>query len=418
MRASAWLPVLLLLAALVPGPAHAQAGMVAIDLVDATDHGCSPDTFTAPDLRVTVRLDGQVVIQDRGDNQDHPLYAHAVVVPVPDHPVPLSIEVEEGEPSGFLGLDTRFVACDDAPGDAAVFTTTWGGEAVTLHADGDGDHAADATVVLGPGAPAAPSVQVAVGTGAAALSWDSLPGAKHDLAWPAPGPPVTTGLGNGTRMDGLCDGEAYTLRVVRHVGDWAVGTDVSFVTANRAPDPPLLRKVAAADGALTAWWEEATPHDVARYALHVGASPDFTPTDANRVVAFGNTHYMGQRETYPWNGTAAYARLVAIDVGGLSAASAAVPIGADLGEVQTPGGKESCGPFAGDPDTPLGADPEPPVPPPAWTPPMPTFPAWTGGGSTLPPAVFAFGLLPFLGAGAALFVGVGVLLGVTLARRR
>ncbi|MCA1819538.1 MAG: hypothetical protein LC620_05735, partial [Halobacteriales archaeon] len=62
------------IAALVPA---AQADDVTVNLLWAEDHGCTPDTYTAADMRVTVKLDGDVVLQAYAPQQNRPDYAAA-----------------------------------------------------------------------------------------------------------------------------------------------------------------------------------------------------------------------------------------------------------------------------------------------------------------------------------------------------
>jgi hypothetical protein len=350
MRVS-WLAVAALLAScLASVPSTEAAAGVTIDLVDAVSQGCSTDTVTDPDLRVTVRLDGAVVLQDAASDLEQPLYAHAVAVPTPDHAATLTVQVEEAEPGGFFGFGTSYIPCDVAAGAGDVFTTTWSGEARTLTLQGDAGNSAKVVVVLGPGAPAAPQVLVSgITAHGATVAWDSTTGATgHDLAptrFGAPLRPLSAAAGT-TALDGLCDGQPHEVRVVRHADPWSVASvDVRFTTLNDAPAPPRILSASLSGSTLSLAWEEPTAHDVTAYGIHAGADPGFSPTPANRVAS--DTPFASWRDQsgqFPWNGSG-YVKVVATDAGGLSAASPAFHVG-DPAVSKTLSGREECGPLA------------------------------------------------------------------------
>lgn len=353
MPIPARLAAALVLLALGGLPASADAATGA-NLVDAVSLGCSPDNFTSPDLRVTVQLDGQVLFQEYARQTQHPLFARALTLPE-GRSGTLTVQVEEGEPGGFFGFGTTFIPCDAAPGHGDIFTTAWSGEARTILARGDSDRAAQVVLVVGPNMPPPAVVQVsAITPTQATVSWDSVPGATgYSLAAVEFGGvirPLAAAAGN-TTLDGLCDGQAYSFRILRQAGDWNVGTPtVTFTTANLAPAAPRILAANRSGAALELAWEEATPHDVGRYDIHAGGDAGFVPSAGNRIAtANAVVRWREQSGTFAWNGSAGFVKVVAIDQGGLSAASPAFRLG-DPRTAGTLRGSESCGALVAEPE--------------------------------------------------------------------
>ena len=278
-----------LLAALLLTPLLAVAATAAgpetlfLNVVSARSLGCSPDSFTQPDLRVTVYVNGAVVLQTvEAQDESSPLFANLTSVQVA-LPAVVGVEVEEGEPGGFLGLGTSWVPCDAAPGDGARYNVTVEGATQRIVARGDGDNAAEAVVVVGRDAPAVPTLRLASATkDAATLAWSGDANATgHRVARPLyRGVLGEAGPGDATAtFTGLCDNAVYAARVVRDQGPWSVTSrDLVFRTANVAPQPTRVLVAERAEGNVSnVSWESATTHDVRAFEVHMSSSPAFAP---------------------------------------------------------------------------------------------------------------------------------------------
>jgi hypothetical protein len=332
MRGLPWVlaAFVLLAGAAVPLPAGA-AGTSFINVVSAGDHGCSPDSFTSPDLRVTVLVDGQQALRTaKAQDQDDPLYAQlaTVAAPTPSSPVQVTIQVEEAEPSGFFFTGTNWLHCDTDPGPGTDYTLSWDGRPLTIVTKGDASNAAEATVVLGPGAPPVPQVTASdLQPTSATLSWDAS-SAGHRVAWGNAGRVIAT-LPPGTAsytVTGLCDNTPYAVRVVRDVDPWHVGSaDAPFTTANAAPQPPKVLSAKVDNGSLALRVGLPTSHDLAK--LEVFGGPDASvPASGSPIVTDSHGPWFGS-----WYGSApgsaAYVRVRVTDTGGLSATSDAFQVG-------------------------------------------------------------------------------------------
>jgi hypothetical protein len=322
--------VALLAAVLSPlSPEAGAASTVAINVVTAADHGCSPDTWTSPDLRVTVLVDGDQVLQtDKAQDESNPLYARLATLPAPSSPVQVSIQVEEAEPSGFLGLGTSWVPCDTDPGPGPTYTFSWDGGARTVVARGDAGNAAEATVVFGPGGPTEPKVAVDSEHGTlATVSWDAAPGLQHRLAWGSVGDVFAT-VPAGTSshvMTGLCDDTGYVVRVVRDQEPWHAGSrDVPFRTANEAPSPPRILEARPVNGSIQLRVALPTSHDLARLRVF-GADTSDVPFAGTPMLDDGSGPWSSWSGSVP--DSPAYVRVVVTDRGGLLAASDAFRVG-------------------------------------------------------------------------------------------
>ena len=314
------------------GGAGATSGPLAINLVSAADRGCSPDTFTPHDLRVTVSVDGKQVLQAYAEQVNDPVYAEIAEVRIPEGSARVAVIVEEAEPGGFLGLEDRFIPCDASPGAETTFTLQWDGSFQQVTAQGDGEQSAIVRLVLGAGAPPKPVAQAqAKGAHAITVSWDSHASATmHRIAGGGYGSVVrTAGAGAGSvEFTGLCDNHAYTLRVIRDAGAWSVASAaVTATTANAAPAAPSILGAARRDGRLHLEWEEETTHDIERYELHVGASASFTPSSSTRADTYEAAGSSRHFSTSFTDKTGTYVRIVAVDTGGLQAVSEAFKVG-------------------------------------------------------------------------------------------
>lgn len=314
------------------GGTGSPSGPLTINLVSAADRGCSPDTFTPHDLRVTVSVDGKQVLQAYAEQVNDPVYAEIAEVRVPQGGARVAVTVEEAEPGGFLGLEDRFIPCDASPGAETTFTLQWNGAFQEVTAQGDGEQSAIVRLVLGAGAPPKPVAQAqAKGAHAITVSWDSHASATmHRIAGGGYGPVVrTAGAGAGSvEFTGLCDNHAYTLRVIRDAGAWSVASAaVTATTSNVAPAAPAILGASRRDGRLYLEWEEETTHDIERYELHVGASASFTPSASTKAGAYDSAVSSRHLSNSFADKAGAYVRVVAVDTGGLQAVSEAFKVG-------------------------------------------------------------------------------------------
>ncbi|HLE96010.1 MAG TPA: hypothetical protein VI997_01460 [Candidatus Thermoplasmatota archaeon] len=348
-----------------------------VNVVEASSAGCSPDAWTDPDLRVTVRVGGIVVLQtEKAQDTEEPYFA-VVAATTAAQGAKVSIEVEEAEPGGFLGLGTTWILCDVAPGSAAVLNLTWDGATMDVLAIGDGSHAARARVVLGSGPPA-PKLEVAAGAFSANLSWDADPtgaASGHRIGpggnWFRPGRPLGASAGT-LELAPLCDNSEHTYRVVREAAPWAVGSSITFRTLNAAPTAPRVLAAKANATNVSVAWESATAHDIAAYEVHAGPAGFEVDAASRRVDA---TQRNATFERRPGDIDVV---VRSVDSGGLSATSAPFSIGEpDRAPILTPGGcprttitnvaDESPPSAANDADDPPLEDGEPAAPPPDGT---------------------------------------------------
>jgi hypothetical protein len=330
-----------------PSPAASEPGY-GLTVVQAFDRGCSPDSATRPDLRVTVWVDGAQVAQTvKAQDRDDPLYGLFVPLAHPSAPVTVRVRVEEAEPTYFF-FGTTWVHCDTAPGNEEEGATTWDGSLQAFDARGDGGNAAEADLVLGGAAPTAPTLTVAVqGTHALRVTFDGS-AADQALHWGRVGPalaPLSPSAGAVT-LSGLCDNQEYVLRVVRTALPWRVSSaDAAATTANEAPAAPRVLSATMANGSVEVSWEEATPHDAATYDVYA-ADGSTVPLDAAHRIGslHASTLLTHESGSFPWHGGGSV-RVATTDSGGLSAASAAFEVGGPA-EQWTPL-FESCGAEAG-----------------------------------------------------------------------
>lgn len=323
------LGALLLTATLAPLASAAPASFT-INVVSANETGCSPDVFTSPDLRVRVLVNGAAVaVTEKAQDRDAPLLAF-VVDAAAQLPAVVSFEVEEAEPAGLFG--TSWVACSVAPGGQTRANVTYRGEAALVTTlRGDGDKAAEVTVVIGTSAPSTPTLQVSqIGSAHVDVVWSADASGRatgHRVASGLIGPVLgsASGTASGARISGLCDNHAYTYRLVRDATDWHVASaDVAFTTANVAPS---AAKVLSATRGGNVTFESATSHDIARFEVHAAGSASFAPTNATLRAtlapsAFARTDATG----VALRASDTHVVIRSVDTGGLTAVSAAFAI--------------------------------------------------------------------------------------------
>lgn len=309
-----------------------------INVVSARSVGCSPDSFTSPDLRVLVFVNDAPAFETvKAQDQREPLYATLTRVSA-TLPARIRVEVEEAEPSGLFG--TTWVRCDTGQGTATSHTHTYaGGAPEAIVALGDGERAAEAVLAVGRVAPTLPEARATnVTATSATLSWAlDLSGETtgYRIALAAPGPALATlgrGLASADATD-LCDNQEHTLRVVRDAHPWAVASDVTFRTANVAPAAPRVLAARNEGGNLTVEWEASDLHDAARFEVLVGASRE--PTDVRATVDAEGTPFGSLRETVALRGGDAWARVRLVDTGGLSGVSEAYGVDAPAREADS-----------------------------------------------------------------------------------
>lgn len=425
----ALLVLALVLAPLAIAPVAAQAPTTFfVNVVSARSLGCSPDSFTAPDLRVVVYVnDAPLFTTEKAQDVRQPLYANlarasAVL------PARITVEVQEAEPAGLFG--TSWVDCDVAQGAATRHTHTYaGGLADEVRAAGDGEKPAEAILVVGTQPPPAPVVTAStVGSTSATIVWDDTPAATgHALGANTSAPPAFTAAPDvrGATLSELCDNEPYTLRVVREAGAWRVASTVSFRTQNVAPSAPRVLSAARQDGNATIEWEAQDLHDAARFEILVGAGAE--PTAVRATVSAQDASFTKFSQVVALQAGDANVRIRLVDEGNLSSASPSFPINATPDSAGAPFARACAFTATALPTparttpTPTGtasSTPTPAVSPPTASPtqtsPTPATSA-TGGASAS-----SGGLLLPNWAILALVALVGVLLGaviVLLARR-
>lgn len=325
----------LVLLPLVAPMASAAPVSFTIDVVSARSLGCSPDTFTSPDLRVRVYVNGaEVFTTEKAQDQDSPLYGHAAVVSA-ELPVTIGVEVEEAEPGGFFGLGTSWVPCQTGPASATRGTFIYRGEAaLQAVVRGEGDKAAEALLVVGTAPPATPAVTVGATTPASVtLRWGADPTGRatgHRVALGLAGARVDANVGaNEATLTVPCDNYAYAFRVIREAAPWYVtSADVSATSANAAPQPATVLS-ATRDG--NASFESPTTHDIARYEVHASSSASFTPSSATlrHTISSPSSAFAEQSAAgIPFSASDTHVRIRSVDTGGLSADSASFAIGA------------------------------------------------------------------------------------------
>lgn len=339
---------LLLLLCILP-VANAGADDVMVNLLWAEDRGCTPDDYSAADMRVTVKLDGKVILEAYAPQQNHPDFAAWVEMPRPAQTQRLTVRVEEGEPSGFLGLGTDFVNCDAAPSEEAdVYGMDWDGSSQSIDVRGDTENSARIRIQLGDDAPAVPVATISdVTAKGATIHWDADPTGRatsHRVAAGQYGLQLRTEgpeAGSAT-FDDLCDGMPYGLRVIRDSNDWSISSkDVTFDTLNLPPDPPRILSAKLSNEVLSLEWEEPTPHDIDHYDIHTGVG-DFAPKDETKSGTATSINVHDARGTARPKEGATHVKVVAIDEGGLTATSPAFRIGDDDQERNLRGRKD-CG---------------------------------------------------------------------------
>lgn len=389
-----------------------------VNVVSAVSLGCSPDRFTSPDLRVRVLLDGvEALVTPEASDQQRPVFG-VLANFTRTLPVRVSVEVQEGEPGGFLLLSTTWVPCDTAEGTATVHELAYaGGVAERIVARGDGQNAAEAILVLGRAAPPAPAASVRnVTAGSAELAWDrpasngsdtshrvARGDAGEDLGAAPPGATHAT-------LAGLCDGETYSVRVLRERAPWTVSSDdVTFTTPDVAPQAARILRADVAAGNLTVEWESATLHDVEAFEVHVGAKESFTPAAGSLRETRPPSAFSARQPPVvtPLRESDRYVKVRTVDGSGLWNVSLAFVIGSPE-QPPTLGAAEDCSRIEVRPpaSTPDGAPTAAPTPTPTsgtpttTTPPSPTTPTPTTahggapGGSTSPDDDAPTNLLP------------------------
>ena len=330
----AFLLLLVPLLALAPAQASSHDALH-VNVVSARSVGCSPDFFTSPDLRVKVYVNGALAVETvEAQDADEPLYASLTLVRTA-LPALVRVEVEEGEPGGFLGRGTSWKPCDAAPGVDRHLNVTVEGPTQRVVARGDDADAAEAVVTVGRDAPAAPTLRVTnVTTTEARLAWSGAPNATaHRVALPGyRGVLAVAGPGDATAVAaGLCDNRAYALRLVRDQGPWSVASpDAAFTTANAPPQPPRVLAAERNGSAVNVSWESPTWHDVASFEVHAGPTAAFAPSPGTlRGTAspslFGPTARLDGVALQPGD---AFVRVRTLDTGGLNATSDALAFNA------------------------------------------------------------------------------------------
>lgn len=332
-KLAAWAFLGLLLLPLAAPLASAAPTTFTINVVSARSLGCSPDSWTEADLRVRVLVNNvPVLTTGEASDQREPTFG-ALVTTSAQLPATIAVEVDEGEPSGFFG--TTYVACSVAPGGATRAELVYnGGAAVAFRALGDGSKGAEAILVVGTGAPAAPSPTVTtLSASSLRLDW------ANDASGQATGHRVASGgagavreatvSGNSATITGLCDNQEYTLRVIRDTATWRVSSaDVEGKTANVAPYAPTVLK---AERAGNVSLESRTLHDAARYEIHAAASASFAPSSSTlrrTITPFSNAFARSDATGVAFQASDAFVVVRLVDTGGLFADSAAFAIGA------------------------------------------------------------------------------------------
>lgn len=340
-----WLMVSLLAGPvlLIATATSAAQEIVTIDIVQAFDRGCSDDhgTTGAPDLRVSVTVNGEVVLRTaKAQGYTAPLLAVSAQAPVAvgDR---IGIQIEEAEPSGFLGTSTRWVKCDSAPGSQRIFEKPWDGTTTEFVARGDDADAAEAIVVVGRDAPAIPIIQVQATARSADITWDAG-GQRQGLGWDdfeQPFHDATSSAGD-YQMENLCDGTTYLIRVVRWETPWVVAGRAAIDTQNLPPGQPQVLAADRSDGGLTVSWWTPTVHDIQRFEIHAGPA-GFSPGPGSlrQEISKLAGHHEETRDVATQAGDAEV-RIVSVDNGGLTATSPAFAMGSPRRE--SPGDMDSC----------------------------------------------------------------------------
>ncbi len=341
-----WLALALLAAGpallIATAPAAAQE-VVTIDIVQAFDRGCSDDhgTTGAPDLRVSVTVNGEVVLRtSKAQGYTAPLLAVSTQAPVASGDR-IGVQIEEAEPSGFLGTSTRWVKCDSAPGSQRIFEEPWDGTTTEFIARGDDADSAEAVVVVGRDAPTVPLISVQASARTADISWDAG-GQRQGLGWDdfeQPFHDATSGPGS-YRLENLCDGSTYLMRVVRWQTPWVVAGRAAIDTDNLPPGQPQVLAADRVEGGLTVSWWTPTTHDIQRFEIHAGPA-GFTPgpSTMRQEVSQVAGHQQETRDVSVQAGDAEV-RIVSVDNGGLTATSPAFTIGS--GHREPSGDADSC----------------------------------------------------------------------------
>jgi hypothetical protein len=373
----------LLLVLLLPAlPAVQAQGQVSfsVAVLSARNLGCSSDDDRGADLRIQVRLNGDLILfTPEATDQEAPVYgvrADATTV----LPARISVLVQEAEGPTPAFPGGSVYTCDVAQGEDLWFNGTYsGGAAERIVARGDGPLAAEVVLVVGTGAPASPQAAVlGVTASSATLQWTRAQGAAAvaglRVARGAVGEnlsilPVDT---TSATLTGLCDNHAYAVRVVRDTPPWTLSSaDATFTTSNV---PPLAARVLRAETAganLTVAWESRTLHDVGRYEVHVGPDAGFAPTaDTMRGTLAGSKTEARSGLTVPHRAGDGFVRIRTVDSVGLSAISEAFAVGGPAAAPTSPAPTDAC--TAITVEAPGATQPPPPPPPPP--PPAPPHP--------------------------------------------
>lgn len=307
-----------------PGPS------VAINLVQAFDHGCGTDSFTEDDFQASVWVDGKLAIRAALQDDDDPLFAKLVVLQLPADHVVLQVRLEERDP---LWAARQCDLSTTSEGDVLL---DWDGSFQTLAFVGDNAAAGELRITMGPAAPTAPPftlqsaapdhVTVLAPAGSALHAF----GAEIGIAGAGP-----------TQVASLCDGMSYDLRAIVSSGGWSVGTALEAQTTNVAPGVPRVFSATSNGSSLTLFWDAVTPHDAAAYRIYIGPDAE-VPIDslhlvATDVVAGGSARH----QLLSIDGTfTGHVRVVTTDQGGLVTAGPSFPIGAP--HAGWPPGHEEC----------------------------------------------------------------------------
>lgn len=330
--APALLALLVLLPLAAPFAAAAPTSFT-INVVSAMSHGCSPDVWTSPDLRVRVLVNGApVATTGKADQQDEPVFAVSIPASA-TLPVTIGIEAEEAEPAGFFGTSTEYLACTVGPGGATRAEFTYNGEEpLTRVLRGDDGRAAEVFVVVGRSPPPVPSVTATTTTSSVTLSWAADPTGQatgHRVALGGVGAIIESSVtGNTAVVTGLCDNTAYTYRVIRDTTTWHVSSaDVTFTTKNSAPQAPAVLSTTRAGNVS---FDSPTTHDVERYEIHASATRGFTPSDATLRKTVSPS-FIASRQVdvtgVAFAASDAFVVVRVVDTGNLSADSMQVAIG-------------------------------------------------------------------------------------------
>lgn len=329
--ASLALAMLLLLSApALLSTAQAAPTAFTINVVSARDLGCSPDFWTSPDLRVHVYVnDAPVYLSAEASEQKEPTFALTIPVNV-QLPATISVEVEEGEPSGFFGV--RYEPCSVAAGGATRAHLTYKGESsLTFVTRGDDDRAAEVYLVVGTTPPPAPTVSASPAQTSVTLQWaadGSGQATGHRVARGGVGALVDAAMtGTSAVVGNLCDNSAYTFRVIRDTTTWHVSSaDVQVRTLNAAPQPATVLS-ATREGNVS--FDSPTTHDVARYEIHASTGDSFTPSSATLRHTMSPSFIMSQRVEATGIAFAAsdtHVRVRVVDTGDLHADSVSFAI--------------------------------------------------------------------------------------------